>query len=133
MGLCAPHPHLISFSLLRGKEKEIQDKEKETRRLHTVAKFNPRFANSSLRSSDNAHLVAVSSSDSNRNVKCVCWWLFHWIPVLRTRMTVVCHLRATLGDPAVILNSIQYLSMLVLFTCGAVRHEFAEFPCFARE
>jgi len=43
-----PYPHLISFSLLRGKEKEIQDKEKETRRLHTVAKFNSRFANSSL-------------------------------------------------------------------------------------
>jgi len=68
VGLCTPLPHLISFSLLRGKEKEIQDKEKETRRLHTVAKFNSRFANSALFASNSAHLVPVSLSDSNQKL-----------------------------------------------------------------
>ena len=39
-------------------------KERENVRLNTVTKFNPRFANSSLRSSNNAHPVTVSLSDS---------------------------------------------------------------------
>ena len=88
VGFCTPYPALdFLFLCCEAKKKKTKRKEKETRRLHTVAKFNPRFANSSFHDSDSAHLVAVSLSDSNRNVRLVCWCLFSWITVLRTRMT----------------------------------------------
>ena len=44
-------------------------KKEKTHRLNTVTKFNLRFTNSSLRSSNNAHPVVVSLSDSR------CFWL----------------------------------------------------------